>query len=148
LGLTGAASAVAGAARVWMVDAAPPSLLFARLNTWPWRDRVRVRRLDWRDEHLADRRFDLIVGSDIIYDEEDWPYLERFWRRHLAAEGRLLLGESGRRTGAVFPGWLADRGWSVRRRQVTVSQCPRPLRILWCAPDGEANSFERRGPTA
>ncbi len=129
LGLTGAVAAAQGA-RVWMADAAQPALLFARLNTWPWRDRVRIRRLDWRTDRLAEQRFDLIVGADIIYDSEDWPYLDRFWSEHLAADGQVLLGESGRRTGALFPDWLAGRGWRVERSTVQVPQCDRPLRII------------------
>jgi predicted nicotinamide N-methyase len=135
LGLTGAVAAARGA-RVWMADAAPPALLFARLNTWPWRDRVQVRRLDWRTDRLAGQRFDLIVGADIIYDSEDWPYLDRFWDEHLAVGGRVLLGESGRRTGALFPDWLASRGWQVERSTVQVAQCDRPLRIIraWPTP--------------
>jgi predicted nicotinamide N-methyase len=129
LGLTGAVAAARGAC-VWMVDAAHPALLLARLNTWPWRDRVHLRRLDWRVDRLAPLRFDLIVGADIIYDSEDWPYLERFWAAHLASGGEVLLGESGRRTGALFPDWLAARGWQVERSTVHVPQCHRPLRII------------------
>jgi predicted nicotinamide N-methyase len=123
LGLTGAVAAVQGA-RVWMADAAQPALLFARLNTWPWRDRVRVRRLDWRTDRLAGQRFDLIVGADIIYDSEDWPYLDRFWVEHLAAGGRVLLGESGRRTGRVVSR-LASRPRVAGR---TVHRSSRPMR--------------------
>jgi predicted nicotinamide N-methyase len=133
LGLTGAVAAACGA-RVWMADAAPPALLFARLNTWPWRDRVRIRRLDWRTDRLTPRRFDLIVGADIIYDRLDWPYLERFWTGHLAAGGQVLLGESGRRTGAQFPDWLRQRGWQVRMSLVQVAQCQQPLRIIRAVP--------------
>ncbi len=134
LGLTGAVAAARGA-RVWMVDAAQPSLLFARLNTWPWRQRVHLRRLDWRQDRLDRQSFDLIVGSDIIYDSDDWPYLEQFWAAHLAAGGRVLLGESGRRTGALFPDWLADRHWSVERSELRVRQCDRALRIIWAWRD-------------
>jgi predicted nicotinamide N-methyase len=129
LGLTGAVAA-AGGARVWMVDAAQPALLFARLNTWPWRDRVHVRRLDWRTDRLTPYRFDLIVGADIIYDTDDWPYLERFWRQHLCGGGQLLLGESGRRTGQMFPDWLSDRGWLVESTTIPIAQCDRPQRII------------------
>jgi predicted nicotinamide N-methyase len=129
LGLTGAVAAACGA-RVWMADAAQPALLFARLNTWPWRDRVRLRRLDWRTDRLAPLRFDLIVGADIIYDSQDWPYLERFWTEHLNSHGQVLLGESGRRTGALFPDWLADRAWQVQQSTIKVAQCERPLRII------------------
>jgi predicted nicotinamide N-methyase len=141
LGLTGAIAAAKGAT-VWMVDAAHPALLFSRLNTWPWRERVHVRRLDWRVDQLA-FRFPLIVGSDIIYDREDWPYLELFWRQHLAEGGCALLGESGRSTGAEFPGWLEGRGWTVHRSQQAVPQAPKPIRIFEAAPCGAVERAER-----
>lgn len=51
LGLTGTVAAARGA-RVILADAAPPALLFARLNSWPYRDRVQVRLLDWRRDRL------------------------------------------------------------------------------------------------
>jgi predicted nicotinamide N-methyase len=126
LGLTGAVAAACGA-RVWMADAAQPALLFARLNTWPWRDRVRSAAIGLADRPPCPAGFDLIVGADIIYDSEDWPYLERFWTEHLGSSGRVLLGESGRRTGALFPDWLANRGWQVQRSTIQVAvQCERP----------------------
>ncbi len=144
LGLTGAIAAAKGAT-VWMVDAAHPALLFSRLNTWPWRARVHVRRLDWRQDQLA-VRFPLILGSDIIYDREDWPYLDLFWRQHLAEGGGVLLGESGRSTGAEFPGWLEGRGWTVHRSHQVVPQAPKPIRIFEAAPCG-AGASEQRGGT-
>lgn len=129
LGLSGAVAAARGA-HVMLVDAAPPALLFARLNCWPWRARVQFRRLDWRHERLPHSRFQRIIGSDILYDREDWPFLERFWREHLAPTGGVLLGEPGRGTGDEIAAWLGLRGW-----QVQVSSAPgysgrRPLRLF------------------
>lgn len=133
LGLTGAAAAARGA-RVLMADAARPALLFARLNAWPWRDRVRIRCLDWRRDPLAGERFALIVGADILYDRHDWPYLERFWRTHLEAAGRVLLGEPGRGISAAFPAWLAARGWQVTARDLDTPSGRRPIRLLQATP--------------
>jgi 2-polyprenyl-3-methyl-5-hydroxy-6-metoxy-1,4-benzoquinol methylase len=129
LGLTGTVAAAKGA-WVTMIDAAHPALLFARLNSWPWRDRVRIRRLDWRHERLAGQPFDLIVGADVVYDRDDWPFLEAFWRNHLLAHGTLLLGEGGRSTGAEFVGWLAGRGWHVARTEITDARFHRPIRLV------------------
>ncbi len=112
-----------------MVDAAPPALLFARLNSWPYRDRVQVRRLDWRRDRLA-VQFPWIVGADILYDREDWPFLESFWRAHLAPGGVVLLGEGGRSTGGEFPNWLNGRGWQLDRSEVTLAGHPRPIRLF------------------
>ncbi len=128
LGLTGTVAAARGAL-VTMVDAAPPALLFARLNSWPYRDRVQVRLLDWRRDRLAGR-FPWIVGADILYDREDWPFLEAFWRAHLAPGGRVLLGEGGRSTGGEFPAWLDGRGWRLDRTELATARHPRPFRLF------------------
>jgi predicted nicotinamide N-methyase len=134
VGLTGAA-AVARGASVKMVDAAPPALLFARLNTWPWRNRVRVRRLDWRSGRIG-QRFDCILGADILYDRAEWPHLERFWREHLTPGGHVLLGEPGRAMADAVPRWLRARRWSVTCQEVRVSTKRRPIRIFRTQPDG------------
>jgi len=128
LGLTGTVAAARGAL-VTMADAAPPALLFARLNSWPYRERVHVRRLDWRRDHLSDR-FPWIVGADILYDREDWPFLEAFWRAHLALGGVVLLGEGGRSTGGEFPVWLDGRGWQLERSEVAVPSHLQPIRLF------------------
>lgn len=127
LGLPGTVAAAKGA-RVLLADAAQPALLFARLNAWPWCERTRVRRLDWRCDRLPGERFHVIVGADILYQCEDWPYLEQFWRAQLAPRGRLLLGEPGRGISAGFTEWLAARGWQVTCRPL--AQTVRSKHIL------------------
>jgi len=112
LGLVGTVAASLGG-QVLMVDAAPPSLLFARINSWPWRENVAVKRIDWRHDELA-KSFSLIAGSDIVYDRAEWPHLEGFWRTHLNVGGSVLLAEPGRSTGDEFITWIADRGWKLR----------------------------------
>lgn len=136
LGLTGTVAAAWGAS-VLMADAAQPALLFARLNSWPYRERVRVRLVDWRRDRLSER-FAWIVGADILYDRDDWPYLEAFWRSHLAPAGTVLLGEGGRSTGGEFPAWLDGRGWSLRSVEMMLDGRPRPVRLF------EARIAERR----
>jgi predicted nicotinamide N-methyase len=128
LGLTGTVAAACGGV-VTMADAAPPALLFARLNSWPYRDRVRFRRLDWIRDRLPER-FAWIVGADILYDRQDWPHLDAFWQAHLAPGGTVLLGEGGRSTGGEFPAWLDDRGWRLDGTQTTAPGSPRPIRLF------------------
>lgn len=112
LGLTGAVVASLGA-KVVLVDAAPPALLFARLNTWPWRTRVEIRRFDWNKDRLDGHRFDLIVGSDILYDREDWAALWKLWDRVLNLDGEVLLGEPGRSMGKEFLHGIDRQLWQV-----------------------------------
>ena len=111
MGLVGAAMAALGA-RVTLADIDTASLLFARLNTLAWADRVRVVRSDWASGNLG-QRFDLIAGADLISDPEQWTPIEAFARRHLAAGGLLLLGEPSRTNADRFPAWLASLGWDL-----------------------------------
>jgi predicted nicotinamide N-methyase len=129
LGLPGTVAAAKGA-QVLLADAAQPALLFARLNTWPWADRARVRRLDWRQDRLPGERFDVIVGADILYQREDWTYLEPFWRAHLAPQGRLLLGEPGRRISAGFSEWLAAKGWQISCRPLAETVRTKHIQLI------------------
>ncbi len=128
LGLTGAVAAARGA-HVLLADYAPPALLFAELNTWPWREQTRVARVNWRADHL-DEKFDLIIGSDILYDRDDLPYLDRFWREHLKAGGKVLLGEPSRAMSREFFDWLRNQPWQMEVTTMQIPDTQRPVRIV------------------
>lgn len=128
MGLSGTVAAALGA-RVLFADLETPALLFARLNSLPWRRRVRARRLNWRTDRLGER-FDLILGADILYERAQWEHLEPFWRGHLAAGGTVLLGEPGRQTGDLFIPWIRDRGWTLDVREEPVATRTRPIRVF------------------
>jgi predicted nicotinamide N-methyase len=127
-GLAGCAAAALGA-NVLFADLEPPALLFARLNSLPFADRVRTRRLNWQRDRLEES-FDLILGADILYERVQWPHLEPFWRAHLSGGGRVLLGEPGRQTGDMFIEWIASRGWTLERSEETVPTRPTPIRVF------------------
>jgi predicted nicotinamide N-methyase len=128
LGLTGTVAAARGATVV-MGDYAPPALPFAAINSWPWRDRVEVIHLNWREDQLGEQ-FDLIVGSDILYDRDDLPYLDAFWRDHLSSEGSVLLGDPSRLMTREFIQWIHQRGWQISETCREVPQSTRPIRLL------------------
>lgn len=128
MGMSGSVAAAMGA-NVLFADLETPALLFAALNSLPWRDRVRTRRTNWRKDDLRER-FELILGADILYERQQWEYLEPFWRRHLAEGGLVLLGEPGRQTGDAFPEWLDKRGWTMLVHEQPVSTRPRPVRLF------------------
>ena len=132
MGLSGTVAAALGA-RVLFADIEPPALAFAQLNSLPWTDRVRTRRLDWRADRL-DETFDLILGADILYERTQWEFLEPFWRAHLAPAGRVLLGEPGRQTGDVFMDWIRARDWRLDLIEEKVPTRPRPIRLFELRP--------------
>lgn len=128
MGLTGTVAAALGA-RVLFADLMTPPLLFARLNSLPWRGRVRTRKLNWRADQLGET-FDLILGADILYEREQWGHLDPFWRAHLAPGGSVLLGEPGRQTGDAFIDWIPTQGWRLEMHEEPVITRPRPIRIF------------------
>ena len=128
MGLSGTVAAALGC-RVLFADLEAPALLFARLNSLPWGERVRTRRLDWRKDQLAER-FDLILGADILYERKQWDHLEPFWRAHLAPGGSILLGEPGRRTGELFVDWIRERGWKLEEFAEPVETRSKPIRLF------------------
>ena len=106
-----------------------PALLFARLNSLPWRRRVRVRQLDWQRDRLHER-FDLILGADIVYEKPQWPLLEKFWRNHLHQSGMVLIGEPGRATGEEFAKWIIEQGWLIEIQEEPVETRQKPIRLF------------------
>jgi predicted nicotinamide N-methyase len=132
MGLSGTVAAGLGS-HVLFADLEQPAVLFAQLNSFPWRDRIRTRQLDWQRDRLEER-FDLILGADILYEKAQWDYLEPFWRAHLAPEGCILLGEPGRVTGDLFIDWIRQRGWSIAPHEQAVSTRPKPIRLFQICP--------------
>jgi predicted nicotinamide N-methyase len=128
MGLAGAVAAALGA-KVLFVDVETPALLFARLNALPFDPAVRTRRLDWRVDHLGEQ-FDLILGADILYELQQWEFLDQFWKEHLADRGSLLLGEPGRQSGELFSPWIGERGWDLMETSQPIAPEKKPIRIL------------------
>ncbi len=128
MGLAGAMAARLGANGLF-ADLETPPLLFARLNSLADGRRVRLRRLNWQTDFLS-RRFDLILGADILYDKSQWPHLERFWLHHLAEGATVLLGEPGRQTGTLFLQWIEDKPWRVELISQPLAGRESPVRLV------------------
>ena len=70
----------------------------ARLNHTSPRE---IRRLDWLKPDLG-TRFDRIIGSELIYNERDFPALRDLFRSLLKPGGEILLAGEVRQTNAAF----------------------------------------------
>jgi predicted nicotinamide N-methyase len=128
MGLAGTVAAAMGHA-VLLADLESPALLFARLNTLPFNTRTRTRQLNWQRDRLGET-FDLILGADVVYEREQWQYLEPFWQAHLAEAGSVLLAEPGRQTGDLFAEWITQRGWTLSRHEQVIPLRERPIRLF------------------
>jgi predicted nicotinamide N-methyase len=111
--------------RVMLADLEADALLFAQYNA----PDGEARRLDWRTDRLG-RRFDLIIGADVLYDRKQWEFLEPFWRAHLSSGGEVLLGEPGRQTGDLFIEWIGGRGWELSRFEKKVVTREKAIRLF------------------
>ena len=60
-----------------------------------------IRRFDWFKPEL-DGHFDLIIGSEVIYQEQAVDALEAIFKRYLEPGGRVVLAERVRATGTLF----------------------------------------------
>ncbi len=75
-GRAGIAAAMRGAC-VTITDTVDVALLVARLNGWLMRERLSYERLRWGDDHLSVDPFPLILSSDLVYDPNHFPQLEK-----------------------------------------------------------------------
>lgn len=128
MGLAGTTAAALGA-KVLFADLEPPCLLLAQYNALLHSPDVTTRRLDWRTDRLG-RNFDLIIGSDILYERSQWEFLDAFWRAHLAPGGSVLLGEPGRPTGDSFESWIEARGWRLRLHMQRLDERHKTIRLF------------------
>jgi protein N-lysine methyltransferase METTL21A len=128
MGLAGTVAAAMGH-EVLLADLESPALLFAKLNTLPFSSRARTRQLDWQRDRL-DEKFDLILGADVVYEREQWQYLEPFWQAHLALGGSVLLAEPGRQTGDLFIEWITHRGWMLLQHEQAIPLRGKPIRLF------------------
>lgn len=93
MGIVGIYAALCGH-QVTLSDNNEDALLFARanalLNDVP---QVQVRLLDWTAPDLP-QGYDIIVGSEVVYDRPSYPSLVRFLRRALAPGGMIFLAKN------------------------------------------------------
>ncbi|KWT67390.1 hypothetical protein APY04_1955 [Hyphomicrobium sulfonivorans] len=63
----------------------------------------------WNDS----RSYDLIIGSDVIYERQAHAPLAAILERNLAPDGRALFADPGRQDTPLFRQQMIERGWQV-----------------------------------
>ncbi|MFP5211998.1 MAG: class I SAM-dependent methyltransferase [Acidobacteriota bacterium] len=70
------------------------ALLFSQANVLLNNaDKAVVKRIDWNDSEIP-VPYDVIVGSEIIYDRPSYPLLVGFLRKALSSDGLIFLAKS------------------------------------------------------
>ncbi|HEU0030357.1 MAG TPA: methyltransferase domain-containing protein [Kofleriaceae bacterium] len=74
-------------------------------------------------------RYDLVIGSDILYAEPLHPALRRIFDDNLAAGGRVLLADPFRETSVTLLEAMEADGWRVALDKWTVGITPPPRAV-------------------
>ncbi len=96
MGVTGLFMAAWGN-KVLLTDNNEDALLFVRANIFlnDLQNNADVMMLDWASPNLK-QQFDYIVGSEIVYVRETFPYLIELFRKYLKPTGTIFLAEGVR----------------------------------------------------
>jgi predicted nicotinamide N-methyase len=128
LGLVGVVAALAGA-EVTFYDREQDALLFAAANAHCNGARaVSFQRGDFTRDS-AGRRFDLILGAEVLYDRDAFAPLVAFLDAHLAPGGAVLLADAHRMDTAGFYVALGGAGYEMNRSTVRTLEEGLPLRL-------------------
>lgn len=114
MGLAAMAGAAAGA-RVTAVDYAWEAVSHAAANATANATPLSLAVMDWRRPCLKPGRFELIWGSDILYEARFYEPLRMLFRSLLAPGGRIWLSEPWREISRPVWKRLAADGFQVTR---------------------------------
>jgi methyltransferase-like protein 23 len=89
---------------------------------------IEHRLADWAGWEDAER-YDLIIGSDILYGEEMHPHLRRIFETNLAAGGRILLSDPFRAVSLGLLEALEAGGWTVTLSKWSVGEEATPRAV-------------------
>ncbi|MFZ2447739.1 MAG: methyltransferase [Syntrophobacteraceae bacterium] len=78
---------------VTITDIEEDALLFAKANVLLNGGAARVQKLDWSTPDIGER-YEVIFGSEVIYDRKTYPLLVAFLQKALAPNGTIFLAKN------------------------------------------------------
>ena len=85
-------------------------------------------RADWDDSQSTHGRFDLIIGSDILYERNNMLPLARFIQGHARNKCEVLVVDPGRKQSGLFNQRMSHYGFSYQQdRPLDVSYLDKPF---------------------
>jgi 2-polyprenyl-3-methyl-5-hydroxy-6-metoxy-1,4-benzoquinol methylase len=115
---------------VTMTEGNSLALEFARANAEINQCRVRILELDWNKPGLSNR-FDVIVGSEVVYHERDFDPLLGLFRALLKPEGVVILSSEVRKVTVDFYKEM-QRFFVLKARKMTLRSSQTATSFILC----------------
>jgi protein N-lysine methyltransferase METTL21A len=128
LGLVSIAAAAAGH-DIMLTEYNLDALEFARANAHiNGLPQLVVQSLDWNRPDL-DRKFDLLVGSEVVYKKQDFEPLIRLFQYALQPDGEIILASEARRIVADFLHHI-EPDYHVKFKETVLQAQGRETRVI------------------
>lgn len=95
----------------------------AALNELP---AVSYRTLHWNEPSDSLGMFDMIIGSDVLYERDHASLLATLLQRHAKPEAEVLITDPGRGNSATFTRGLAAQGFAVTEQRGALTAADMP----------------------
>jgi predicted nicotinamide N-methyase len=100
-------------ANITSTDYHPEAEAYLRTNTRLNEDRdIPFFLADWDAPAIDERRFDLIIGSDVLYENYQLAPLARFIEQHAAADCEVIVVDPGRKQQGGFRNEMSQYGFA------------------------------------
>lgn len=83
---------------------------------------VPYRNLDWNEPAPDLGRFDLIIGSDILYERRHAALLAPVFERHAKDQAEIVIADPGRGNSALMNRVLAAQGYAVEETRAAMAE--------------------------
>lgn len=84
-------------------------------------------RTGWSEENTELKEFDLVIGSDILYEAGNFDDLSKFVDRHIAPGGTAIIVDPQRGNAGRFIKAMSALGYESKSRQAAVGPLPDEL---------------------
>ena len=130
LGLVGVVAASFGH-KIVMTEHNPDAIQFARANAeLNHCSDVEVIDLDWNSPSLYGQ-FDYVVGSEVVYHDQDFEPLRNLFERFLKPEGEVILCEGIRKTSLDFFKEM-QRHFDLKAQQKSIRSPEKTVLVILC----------------
>lgn len=129
VGLSGIIAALSGA-MVTQSDFIPTALDFCRVNAMLNNvEGIKYHQADWRKFPTEMGQFDVIIGSDILYEKLLHQDLLNVFENHLKQGGQVLLSDPGRDFAKLFIEKASEANWGINHYIIPVEHLEKKYNI-------------------